>query len=282
MRGRVEEVRFLKRHIIPVQVRGRIGGGGNYRRQLGGRGGPGDHDIRLVAGQGESERRLQRIAPPFCDHTPRSRQPDSRRLQMRRNPIGGAEQRAVEEDRAQMNLDAEVPNGLEASVDQESLVEQARRRLDEVGMEPAGEAERVIGRVGRNPDPIKQPFVAETTQSRPHLSAERREEIARRLDHNRIGPTDRQSRQRSSRFGLDVVRSLIAARGLDRQSKMTGARHGGADHRLAMSGSGSGIKNREAGALREPEHVADFRLGRPSRAPGPPVQSELGDAQTEL
>jgi hypothetical protein len=160
-----------------------------------------------------------------------------------RYAIWGSKQGAVQENGPQVNLYAEIPDGLEAAIHQQALVQETRRRLNEVGPKAPGEAHGIIRGVGGNANPLEETLIAHLTKAVPHGRAEGRKEVAGGLDHDGVGALQAQTRQGGLGLELDNVGALIAPGGADGDAQIARARHNSPNNRLAVGRSGARIQN---------------------------------------
>ena len=153
----------------------------------------------------------------------------------------------------------------------------SRRRLFTVG-----EMELLYTIANQVADAREEAGLAQVLQAFPGRETVRREQVAGGLHHNGVGALETQAPQRGAGLGLDMVRSAIAARGLDGHREGRRARRHRAQHRLAVIRRRAGVEHAQLGLGGEDQHLAHFRLGRAGSIRCAPVQSELGRAQSKF
>ena len=60
-----------------------------------------------------------------------------------------------------MHLDAQLAHRRQTAVDQQPLVQQAGGDLDQIGLEPPRQTDRIVGGIGGNPYPRAQAVVTQ-------------------------------------------------------------------------------------------------------------------------
>ncbi len=94
----VQGRRIINGHVIPVQIRGWAGGGGDHSIQFPGRSHANQNGARLRTGQGKTQGRLERIGLPLGNQAPGAGNSGRRRLEMTGGPVWRQEQEAIQED----------------------------------------------------------------------------------------------------------------------------------------------------------------------------------------
>ena len=134
-----------------------------------------------------------------------------------------------------MHLDIHLSQGRKRAVQQHPLVQQGRGRLDDVGFEAFGDADRIIRGIDRNADLFAEPRVAQRAQTLPELRAQRREQVGGGRRQDRINPVNAQTRHLGANLGFDELGASVGPDGGDRQAERQRTRQ-----RWGQQGFGAG------------------------------------------
>ncbi len=190
---------------------------------------------------------------------------------------------ALQEDRAQVHLDAEAGDLGQGAGDDQALVEQRDGRLDDVGLEAARQADRLVGGEHRHADALDEALLTQLLQAVPHGRTLGREQVAGALHHHRVGLVEAQPAQGLAQLVLDVVRPAVGTHGAQDHAERTGPGHQVADQGLGAAELHLGVEHGEAGAGGDLQGVGRLAFGRAAAGRGRRlVQAELGAGQAEL
>ena len=181
-----------------------------------------------------------------------------------------------------MDLDAQLGESVQRAVDNQALVEKAGGRLDNIRLEAADHAHRIVRGVDGDTDPGEEALVAQGEKPRPEVLAMGTQKVAGDLHNDGVRALEAQSAQRGARLGLHVLGAAINTAGLDHDPERAGRRQAVTDHLLAIWRRGCGVQHPHARARGDGKNLTDLGLRRAAASRRPRVEWKLGGAQAEL